>query len=430
MTNAPTPKYIKNFMFTINNPTMDPTTLLESIAKPGTNIKYCIFQREKGETGTIHYQGYAELAHSKRFDSVSKLFPTAHIESRRGTAVQARDYCQKPETQLEGPFEYGIFTEPKPGSRTDLSNAVTELALHRDISRIAVDHGPAFIKYHRGFEKYLEVTAPSRTEPPRVYLYFGPTGTGKTRLAYKDDKGLFRKHPDGRWFDGLRENDTVLLDDFNGAASKMSLSYVLQMLDRYPFDVEVKGGHKHLLAKTIVLTSNNHPNTWWDYNTRLEGYKALARRFHKVIYFGESESFEVDCKKFFGNTPYETPPSYTDIRLKPRQWLGEPEDSDLEDYTDETMTLTIENSSGFDNSEPYVRKPRLRRQLAFSDFEIEPSEQSIESDESSEDLSHELDKTRSKKRRRVDVPYISESEVEDHSQDLFQEFDQYLASKK
>lgn len=60
------------------------------------NINYCIIGIEIcPDTKNIHYQGYMEFNKSIRFSKIKKIFPTMHIEKRRGTAQQASDYCKK-----------------------------------------------------------------------------------------------------------------------------------------------------------------------------------------------------------------------------------------------------------------------------------------------------------------------------------------------
>lgn len=304
----------RNWCFTINNPSMEPAALLQEFEDK--HIKYGVFQKEKGNSGTPHYQGYIELANNSRFSFVKKLLGgTAHIERRHGTAQQARDYCIKDDGRLEGPFEYGLFTAPKPGKRTDLQDAVAELAEHRSLLELANNYGSTFIRYHKGFASYLQVTAPRREHPPRVCLYYGGTGTGKTRKAMVENPDYFRKHPDSKWFDGYISQSCLLLDDFVGAASKMSLSFMLQLIDRYPFTLEIKGGYTELLSSKIIITTNNHPNTWYDYAKRQEQYRALKRRFQEVWVFDQNGYFRVDRDKFFGDTSYETPEDYRVIAL-------------------------------------------------------------------------------------------------------------------
>ena len=47
-----------------------------------------------------------------RIVAVKNLLPQlegAHFEPRRGTRDQARDYCRKAETKVDGPWEHGAF---------------------------------------------------------------------------------------------------------------------------------------------------------------------------------------------------------------------------------------------------------------------------------------------------------------------------------
>lgn len=44
------------------------------------------------ETGKDHYQGYVRFAEKKRFSWWKSTFPTWHVEERKGSEPQARDY--------------------------------------------------------------------------------------------------------------------------------------------------------------------------------------------------------------------------------------------------------------------------------------------------------------------------------------------------
>jgi len=102
--------------FTVNNPEEG---CMEEALIPAW-VKYCVWQIERGESGTRHVQGYAELASKKTLSALKAWLPTAHFERRRGTAEQARDYCMKEDSREEGPFEHGVYVPSQQGQRNDL----------------------------------------------------------------------------------------------------------------------------------------------------------------------------------------------------------------------------------------------------------------------------------------------------------------------
>ncbi len=77
----------------------------------------------------------------------------------------------------------------------------------------------------------------------------------------------------------------VLLDDFAGASSHMTLTFLLRLLDRYPVMVPTKGSHTWWHPDHIYVTTNILPALWYKWENRGEHYRALARRFHKVILY-------------------------------------------------------------------------------------------------------------------------------------------------
>lgn len=74
-----------------------------------------IYQLEKGENGTMHLQGYAEfkspVSIKKAQSALQDYQHVVHLEPRRGSREQARDYCQKEDTRMAGPWETGDFSE-------------------------------------------------------------------------------------------------------------------------------------------------------------------------------------------------------------------------------------------------------------------------------------------------------------------------------
>ncbi len=290
-----------SWCFTWNNPDLNADDLTV-LFQGHPHFRYVIFQREKGENGTVHYQGYVEFKRSVKFGGVKKLLKNAHWEKRMGSRDAARDYCRKEDSREDGPYEAGDFQKGGQGTRSDLQE-IAKIAKETGSIRACIEHNPAaFIQYHRGIQALCFYSKPKRMVAPRVILHYGRTGTGKTYNVFSKYPDVYRKAPDTVWFDGYDGQRVLLLDDFVGAASKMSLSYLLQLLDRYPIDVQIKGAYTPLLATTIYITTNLHPRLWYDYQKREEQYKALARRMKEVWWFpvsGDYKSLYVEKDSFF-----------------------------------------------------------------------------------------------------------------------------------
>lgn len=290
----------KYYVFTLNNPEANPEAFLSKLESLEC-LKYAVFQEEKGESGTRHYQGYLELSKRKRIPWLkNRLSGRIHLEQRRGTAEQARAYARKDDTRLSGPYECGTWSPVTTGQRTDLEGAIDTLRTTGSLRRVAEEHSVEFVKFARGLQQLRLFTMPQRGRSPTIHLFFGKTGVGKSYAArQRFDGSIYAKPPDTKWFDGYDGEDILLLDDFAGAASKMSLSYLLQLLDVYDIKLEVKGGYTALLSSIIVLTTNIHPRQWFDYTNRQEHYAALARRVHHVWTVIDYETREVDREHFF-----------------------------------------------------------------------------------------------------------------------------------
>lgn len=84
----------KYICFTHNNYADSDLLYYRQLVEEG-RASYLVFGLEVGSSGTRHVQGYAELPNRLRLTGLRELLPGCHIESRRGTAQQASDYCKK-----------------------------------------------------------------------------------------------------------------------------------------------------------------------------------------------------------------------------------------------------------------------------------------------------------------------------------------------
>lgn len=292
----------KHWVFTLN----DKQNLLDSekvIDLLAPHCDYLVFQEEKGADGTKHYQGYAEFKKKLRFSQILNFSNRwrPHWEKRKGTRQQARDYAMKDETRIDGPWESGDkpWNPKAQGKRSDLDKLAICVQEKKTDAEIFEEHPGATLKYLRHIQSCRQIWKPQRETQLEVHLFYGAPGTGKTRLFWDNYKDGFQLPiSKNLWFSGYAQQSAVLIDDFAG---NTGLTQLLQILDRYPIQVETKGGHTWFCPNFIAITSNLHPWEWYDYSQRTSSYAALKRRIHKVVLFTSDQPPDdsLDKDEFF-----------------------------------------------------------------------------------------------------------------------------------
>lgn len=102
----------RNWLVTLNNPAGDNLDAQWQHCKElmqNAAFLYSIGQLERGEEGTIHLQAYVQLHNPKGLRAVKRFFEDrAHVEVRRGSHAEAKEYCSKNSTRCLGPYEVGM----------------------------------------------------------------------------------------------------------------------------------------------------------------------------------------------------------------------------------------------------------------------------------------------------------------------------------
>lgn len=262
---------------TWNNPPLNGHEIISDLVQ-NEKVSFATGQLEKGELGTPHLQFYLEVNSNVRLSYMKKLIdPTIHWEPRRGTQSEVIAYVTKEDTRQSPPFEYG--TKKEQGSRSDLLRAKEMIKSGSSELEVAEECFTTWAKFYKALDRYRVLVQPRRDWEMDIQVYWGEPGTGKTRKAFEDDPNAYFK-PIGEWWDGYDGQETVIIDDFYGW---LPYAFMLQLLDRYPLVVPTKGSFKPFNAKKIVITSNKHPEDWYD-KTKC-GFDALRRRITRITHF-------------------------------------------------------------------------------------------------------------------------------------------------
>lgn len=299
--------------FTLNNPKNEQLEQDE-------HIKFITYQLEKGDNGTLHYQGYTEWDKTMRLAGIKKCggwYKTAHWEPRMGTQLQAINYCKKPtgltteeEKALYQGGSWGLPAIQGNQGKSKLAGAMELIKAGASLATVAEYEGEAIIKHFKGLEKYKQLQQTKRHWKTQVSVYWGKSGTGKSYTAHADntDAWVMPKVGGGAlWFDGYDGQECIILDDFYGS---IPLDFMLNFLDAYPQLLPVKGSFTPNLAKKIIITSNTEPGNWYMKEfMKVEQHKeAFMRRLDNIIEFTAMSNVTVHKGTFRnGHTQIQAP---------------------------------------------------------------------------------------------------------------------------
>ncbi len=270
----------KNWCWTLNNPSAAHVGSLRNLGERASRrdravscMSYIIFQEEVGDAaGTRHLQGYFEFKTRMRLNQLRRWLnreaqiTTMHLEVRRGTGAQARDYCNKDESRVAGgaSFAWGRI-KPDGRPKLDLAAVGEQVKEGIPMKQIAEEQTEQFIKHHYGLKALRAVTEVARREPPDVFIYYGPTGSGKSYRAMHEHgedvyvvdwplrNGIF-------WWNGYDGQEVVIFDEFR---CQIKLTLLLRIIDGLPFKVQCKGGFSEMTSSKIVITTNVAPEKWY-----------------------------------------------------------------------------------------------------------------------------------------------------------------------
>jgi len=234
------------------------------------------------------------FANPRTLAGVSQLFGAIkpHLEPTGGTPEQAIAYCEKEESRdLTAGFGFVQFGErpagPGQGCRTDLAEIGKRLRDGETIKQVAQDHPGDYIRYHRGLTAFAALFSAPRTVTTDVFWFHGSTGSGKSHAARELSPDAYWKSMDSsKWWDGYDGVADVVLDDYRCNFS--TFTFLLRLFDKYPLQVEVKGGTVNFNARRVFVTAPHPPDVMWSNREEKGDLGQLTRRITEVRLFGDA----------------------------------------------------------------------------------------------------------------------------------------------
>lgn len=268
------------FQFTLNEP-YKYRLLKEKLVDLKTLDYLLSCEEEAPTTGHKHIHIYAHFSQPYKL-SKKILEIGSHIEICRGSPKQNIEYIRK-----DGNILDEIGQPPSQGCRTV-----------SDLKEMSIDECPP--QYYRikneidekkkeedEFMSMLDEIDHDELKAPEIIYITGDPGKGKTYKAYKTALEKYEKADIGK----IQINNNFckftndkakcfVIEEFR--PSQMHAAEFLQMIDKYGYNANIKGGFKSIRPECLIICSVLKPSEI--YNTEIN--KQFTRRITKVIDLG------------------------------------------------------------------------------------------------------------------------------------------------
>lgn len=161
--------HARHWCWTLNNNSEDEeASIVTAFANDEPKIRYLVFKREVGDTGTPHLQGYLTIEPRQSMANIKAILGCNrfHLEIIHGTPKQASDYCKK-----DGNFVEMDKVPCNAGSRNNLLNVYDACRAGRPMSEIAEINPSAFLRYSSGILRAKQLFRPERNAPPQIWVF-------------------------------------------------------------------------------------------------------------------------------------------------------------------------------------------------------------------------------------------------------------------
>lgn len=279
-------KVSKSWIFTINNYTEECTAAVRAV--PCQRI---VAGFEVGESGTPHIQGALIFKKAMRCGAVCKV-----LGGRARCQVMAGKWADQSYCVKDGEV-VRMEDNTSQGKRVELESFRAALKRKASDTELLDKHLQEVAKYPRLMHFARAAYSKERGREFRkveCHVLWGQGGANKSRTALYDKDGLRKpdtytvpKTENLKWFIDYAGEATIVINDFYGGCK---WSRFLDLLDGHQMCLEVKGGHVYAEWTTVIITSNKHPDGWYEkYSTQ---DAEMKRRLTTITRMGDAAWWE------------------------------------------------------------------------------------------------------------------------------------------
>lgn len=200
-------------------------------------------------------------------------------------------YCSKESTLTK------LGQEPKQGARGDIEETRDAiLAGELTADDLAVENPEFYHQYGRTMRdlETIHLRKKWRTWKTIGIWYTGPSGSGKSHMAYSDyhPDTHYEKTLEDEWWDGYKGQPIVILNEFRGQVKYHEL---LSLVDKWPKKVKQRNREPvPFLAREVRITSIMAPkDAYKNVLSEEEPFRQFRRRF-KTCYMENREIVRVE----------------------------------------------------------------------------------------------------------------------------------------
>lgn len=267
-----------NWVFTLNNYTQEDETRIREAVEGGW-LRWCVYGREVGASGTPHLQGGCGASSQRTMSAMRKrISDRAHWEPMRGRVDQATDYCKKDGDVVSlGSVPVRDEQVDKKPNSDEKYREIIKLSRERNLEEIERKYPTVYFLHYKRILQLGNYTTTrlGSQERPNIW-YYGETGTGKSYRARRHGKVYLKKR--NKWWDDYNDEEVVVIEEW-APCNEATAQELKIWADSYDFPAEVKGGTIRIRPRLLIVTSNYSMRTCFP---RDEDYYPLKRRFTEI----------------------------------------------------------------------------------------------------------------------------------------------------